>query len=81
MMFTGIPLVATVLLAPRGIVGFVRDFRERRRGVVTETIPLTVTKRFRGLVAINDVSLDLAAGSISSLIGRTGPVNRPRSIW
>ena len=32
MMFTGILLVAMVLLAPRGIVGFVRDFRERRRG-------------------------------------------------
>ena len=32
MMFTGILLVAMVLLAPRGLVGFVRDFRERRRG-------------------------------------------------
>ena len=31
-----------------------------------------VTKRFRGLIAINDVSLDLAAGSISSLIGPNG---------
>ncbi len=31
-----------------------------------------VTKRFRGLVAINDVSLDLAEGSISSLIGPNG---------
>ncbi len=31
-----------------------------------------VTKRFRGLVAINNVSLDLAAGSISSLIGPNG---------
>ena len=31
-----------------------------------------VTKRFRGLTAINDVSLDLAAGSISSLIGPNG---------
>ena len=30
MMFTGILLVAMVLLAPRGLVGFVRDFRERR---------------------------------------------------
>ena len=32
MMFTGILLVAMVLLAPRGLVGFARDFRERRRG-------------------------------------------------
>jgi branched-chain amino acid transport system permease protein len=32
MMFTGMLLVAMVLLAPRGLVGFVRDFRERRRG-------------------------------------------------
>jgi branched-chain amino acid transport system permease protein len=32
MMFTGILLVAMVLLAPRGLVGFVRDVRERRRG-------------------------------------------------
>ena len=32
MMFTGFLLVAMVLLAPRGLVGFVRDFRERRRG-------------------------------------------------
>jgi branched-chain amino acid transport system permease protein len=32
MMFTGILLVAMVLLAPRGLVGFVRDFRERLRG-------------------------------------------------
>jgi ABC-type branched-subunit amino acid transport system ATPase component len=31
-----------------------------------------VTKRFRGLVAINNVSLDLAEGSISSLIGPNG---------
>ena len=31
-----------------------------------------VTKRFRGLIAINDVSLDLAEGSISSLIGPNG---------
>ena len=31
-----------------------------------------VTKRFRGLIAINDVSLDLATGSISSLIGPNG---------
>jgi ABC-type branched-subunit amino acid transport system ATPase component len=31
-----------------------------------------VTKRFRGLVAINDVSLELAEGSISSLIGPNG---------
>jgi ABC-type branched-subunit amino acid transport system ATPase component len=31
-----------------------------------------VTKRFRGLIAINNVSLDLAAGSISSLIGPNG---------
>jgi branched-chain amino acid transport system permease protein len=30
MMFTGILLVAMVLLAPRGLVGFVRDLRERR---------------------------------------------------
>jgi ABC-type branched-subunit amino acid transport system permease subunit len=32
MLFTGILLVAMVLLAPRGLVGFVRDFQERRRG-------------------------------------------------
>jgi len=32
MMFTGLLLVAMVLLAPRGLVGFVRDFCERRRG-------------------------------------------------
>ncbi len=32
MLFTGILLVAMVLLAPRGLVGFVRDVRERRRG-------------------------------------------------
>jgi len=31
-----------------------------------------VTRRFRGLVAIDDVSLDLAEGSISSLIGPNG---------
>jgi branched-chain amino acid transport system ATP-binding protein len=31
-----------------------------------------VTKRFRGLVAINGVSLELAEGSISSLIGPNG---------
>jgi len=31
-----------------------------------------VTKRFRGLVATNDVSLDLAEGTISSLIGPNG---------
>jgi branched-chain amino acid transport system ATP-binding protein len=31
-----------------------------------------VTKRFRGLIAINDVSLDLPEGSISSLIGPNG---------
>jgi branched-chain amino acid transport system ATP-binding protein len=31
-----------------------------------------VTKRFRGLVAINDVSLEVAEGSISSLIGPNG---------
>jgi branched-chain amino acid transport system permease protein len=32
MMMTGALLVAMVLLAPRGLVGFVRDYRERRRG-------------------------------------------------
>jgi branched-chain amino acid transport system permease protein len=32
MMMTGALLVAMVLLAPRGLVGFVCDFRERRRG-------------------------------------------------
>src|ERR687884_1042719 len=31
-----------------------------------------VTKRFRGLVAINDVSLEVTEGSISSLIGPNG---------
>jgi len=31
-----------------------------------------VTKRFRGLVATNDVSLDLTEGTISSLIGPNG---------
>jgi ABC-type branched-subunit amino acid transport system ATPase component len=31
-----------------------------------------VTKRFRGLVATNDVSFDLAEGTISSLIGPNG---------
>jgi ABC-type branched-subunit amino acid transport system ATPase component len=31
-----------------------------------------VTKRFRGLVATNDVSLDLSEGTISSLIGPNG---------
>jgi branched-chain amino acid transport system ATP-binding protein len=31
-----------------------------------------VTKRFRGLVAINGISLELAEGSISSLIGPNG---------
>jgi ABC-type branched-subunit amino acid transport system ATPase component len=31
-----------------------------------------VTRRFRGLIAINDVSLDLTEGSISSLIGPNG---------
>ena len=31
-----------------------------------------VTKRFRGLTATNDVSLDLAEGTISSLIGPNG---------
>lgn len=31
MMLTGILLVAMVLLAPRGLVGFVRDYRARRR--------------------------------------------------
>jgi len=31
-----------------------------------------VSKHFRGLVAINDVSIDLAAGTISSLIGPNG---------
>ena len=32
MLLTGLLLVAMVLLAPRGLVGFVRDVRERRRG-------------------------------------------------
>jgi branched-chain amino acid transport system permease protein len=32
MLMTGALLVAMVLLAPRGLVGFVRDYRERRRG-------------------------------------------------
>jgi branched-chain amino acid transport system permease protein len=32
MMLTGILLVAMVLLAPRGLVGFVRERREKRRG-------------------------------------------------
>lgn len=32
----------------------------------------SVTKRFRGLVATDDVSLDVAEGSISSLIGPNG---------
>ena len=32
MMLTGILLVAMVLVAPRGLVGFVRDYGERRRG-------------------------------------------------
>jgi branched-chain amino acid transport system ATP-binding protein len=40
------------------------------------TVPILslrqVSKRFRGLVAINEVSLDLAEGAISSLIGPNG---------
>jgi ABC-type branched-subunit amino acid transport system ATPase component len=36
-----------------------------------------LTKRFGGLVAVKDMALQVSAGEILGLIGRTDPANRP----
>src|SRR5204862_290606 len=60
--------------APTGPLRAGRARAGKRPRVMTKPILRlrNVTKRFRGLVATNDVSLDLAEGSISSLIGPNG---------
>lgn len=39
-----------------------------------------VTKRFGGLVAVNDLSFEVKERQIHALIRPDGPANRPRSI-
>ena len=38
-----------------------------------------LTKRFGGLIAVNDVSFDVEEGEILAVIGRTGPARAPSS--
>jgi branched-chain amino acid transport system permease protein len=84
----GILLVATLQFAPEGVWPHLARIRPRRRRINPDTPALPrrtqlarstpileiahLEKRFGGLVAVNDISFNVAAGEIVGLIGPNG---------
>ena len=84
----GILLVAVLQLAPEGLWPLLRRRSRQRARPITDAVPLArralpaagtvvlqaadLTKRFGGLVAVNDLTFALEAGEIVGLIGPNG---------
>ena len=82
-LFFGVVVVAAVVLMPRGLADMLRRFRSmgwryfaeniRTPPAVTAILEIQhVTRRFAGLVAVDDVSFTLQRGEILGLIGPNG---------
>ena len=71
---TGLLLVILVLAAPGGVIGLVRNCASGRGGMSAAPILQVdgLSKSFRGLEAITDVSFAIEPGSITSIIGPNG---------
>jgi hypothetical protein len=74
-LWIGLFIVVVVAFAPRGLLG-VADRLLRRKGRMSSRHRAAggtrLTKRFGGLAAVNDVSLDLWLGRIHAVIGPNG---------
>ncbi len=73
----GVLLLAVVIIAPHGCWPWhrpaARPRRTQRQGALMTILEVRgLTKRFAGLVAVDDVSFDVARGSITALIGPNG---------
>ena len=73
-LIVGVLLVTFVIVAPKGIVGLVQDWRRAREELMTGPL-LEVRglgKRFGGFVALDGIDLTVAPGERLGLIGPNG---------
>ena len=81
----GAILVAVLMLFPEGAIGLLRLFKRKRKPAAPDTGSLSfekvsgarliahgLTKRFAGVTAVSDFSIDVAPGSVHAIIGPNG---------
>jgi hypothetical protein len=74
-LWMGLFIVLLVVFAPRGILGLAGKLLQRKGAAMTNEVLLSarqLTKRFGGLAAVNDVSVDLWRDRIHAVIGPNG---------
>ena len=74
LLLVGVLLVTFVIIAPKGIIGFIADWRRAKREVMTGPLLEVrgLAKRFGGFVALEGIDLDVQPGERLGLIGPNG---------
>ena len=82
LLIVGVLLVAFVIIAPKGIVGLVQDWRRGEAAAMIQPLLQVkgLSKRFGGFVALDGIDLDVAPANASASSARTARARARSSI-